>query len=146
MYDTDGPVFAKAVYRAFLAQSDVSAQLAKVSKVDLLNYMEDAYRSVRPLQENEVATLREGWKQYFIARLSNSSLTREGLVEVTREGLTSISTGPVLDSEVEAIVNVVIRETVAPSLAHYVDEITRDLRVRRRLPAVRWATFVHVGA
>ncbi len=86
--------------------------------------------------------LREELKRHLD---TSSPLTREELVEAARKSLTSISPGPVLDSEVEALVNIVSREIMAPSLAHTVDEITRDLRVRRKLPAVRWATFVHVG-
>ncbi len=50
MYDSDGPVFVKAMYRAFLAgESDITTRPAKASKLELLNYLEGACRSIRPL-------------------------------------------------------------------------------------------------
>ena len=73
-------------------------------------------------------------------------MTPETVDTVIRRGLALLPQGPVLESEVEAIRSAFYKILHSPSLAFVVDDIARYLRVEMKLPAWRWATFVHVGA
>lgn len=108
---------------------------------------EDAFISVRPLKEPELDALRKWMRQNFFTLVRDmGGLTNETICGVARNAFVHISQEPVLDLEVEAIGDAFVRGIMDPQLANLVDEIVQELRVRRKLPASRWATFVHVGA
>ncbi len=59
------------------------------------------------------------------------------MIGAVRRGVALVSPEPVLKSEVEAAVAAMTKEFFAPSVAHIVDEIARDLRVNKKLPTVQ---------
>ncbi len=141
MADSEGPVIARTVYSRLL---DGSA-MPTLRRSDVLNFFEEAYSSIRPLRESDRETLRMSMIR-DIDTFCPSPPTEENIQKAARRGFSIISQEPILDSEVEAVTSAVIGDLTAPSLAHIVDEIARDPRLKGKVPAARWATFVHVGA
>ncbi len=58
------------------------------------------------------------------------------MIGAVHGGFALVSPELVLESEVEVAIAAMTQEFFAPSVAHIVDEIARDLRVNKKLPAV----------
>ena len=151
MHDADGPIVARAVYRALFHSSRHKITLQSIARIlaRCFSELKDA-----PLEDPFVETITivlSGFAESGVNMLAQGHLS-ETIQETY--AVCSISTEPLSDAEVEAIANIVpyrlwchAQETLLSnfSLAHVVDDITREMRVSRKFPGSRWATFVHVG-
>ena len=151
MHDADGPIVARAVYRALFhsSQHKMTVQSIATTLARCFSELKDI-----PLEDSHVETITivlTGFAESGVDMLA-SDHSREVIQETY--AAYSISTEPLSDPEVEAIENIVpyrlwrhAQESLLSnfSLAHVLDDITREMRVSRKFPASRWATFVHVG-
>ncbi len=149
MYDADGPVIAKAVYTELFHGTRGTKPLETGLKL-----LADSLSSVlsRPLEAPE-------WLQISKATIAHvpatdkPDLTEAILLDILHETASEVGL-KLSDSEIHTIegfiqesFKLLIDESPLSrlSLAHVVDDIVQDLRVSKKLPATRWATFVHIG-
>ncbi len=147
MNDSDGPLIAKMLYSKLFQQPTAYAP-RHVTGEEFKHIFENALTSVRSIKESELDALKKWIRHdlYALIRDIGCRLTDKTFRIVARKAFMHISPGPVLDSEVEAVEDAFVWGIMTPSLANLVDEIVQELRVSRKLPASRWATFVNDGA
>lgn len=150
MYDADGPAVANAVYSAFFGRGAVQVLSASVM-VDLIieGYALQASKSWQEFDLESVtntisSTLEDCRREWAV-------FTPTEIPELIRRCYMATSTQPVLDEDVETIQGPLLEYALTSqpqfnfSMAHAIDELSRYLRVEKKVPPSRWATFVHIG-
>ena len=149
MHDEDGPVIAEAVYRASLTHSSASNTIYPGSCAEVLAKCYSPMMA-EPLPEGAIYLIYEALHILISECDENRSPTP---LDMVHRGFSAISSKPLPDSDAQIIaenLNEHINETSknAPliiPLANVVDDVVRSLRIDRKFPASRWATFVHLG-
>lgn len=140
MNDLDGPAIAKEIYHHYLSKTK---KMRRFTSTEMSIFFAYAYSSVRPLAQ---APELEAFRMAIELKLVNAGESQKPFTAETLKEVVSKEYSDLLGSEVDFIVDAAFLNLFSPSLAHIIDEITRDMRINKRLSAARWATFVHIGA
>lgn len=143
MGDSVGPDIARTIYGALFSKPVSLEQLAKI--------LGDCYSPVisESLQDSDIKIILNAIEPIYH---NAKYLLPHHLDSIICQGYSAIRSGAMREGDIEVIkkrlVSLLFHCSPRPlsdfSLAHIVDDIVRGLR-KAKMPASRWATFVHIG-